>query len=107
MFSSKSNNKVLRALSLKALAFIGCHVLSIVIKHKEYDNKYKDDINELKDTSRILRKFILDKSKLDLKDNYNASEIWLGIDLVSPIFDEYCIICKKEKALFKKKRGFI
>jgi len=107
----KSNSgflkKTLRTTLIRALVYIGCHMLSIVIKHKELDNTYKEDMDDLKESAKEIREFILMKSKLDLKDNYDIPGLWLGLDLVSPIFDEYCVICAKEKALLESKKSFI
>ena len=107
----KSNSdflkKTLRTSLLKALVFISCHMLSKVINHKELDNTYKEDMDDLKESAKEIREFILMKRKLDLKDNYDIPGLWLGVDLVSPIFDEYCVICAKKKALSKKKRRFL
>lgn len=100
-------NKILRASLLKWLAFFGCHMLSIVIKHKGFDNTYKEDMDDLKESAKEVREFILMNSKLDLKEDYNIPALLFGIDLVSPLFDEYCIICSKEKVLSKKKRRFL
>ncbi|MGC0866542.1 hypothetical protein [Pantoea agglomerans] len=99
----KRHKNTMRALSLKTVAFICCHALSEMISHKKQDDVYRVDINELKDSARMLRERILMKSKLDLKDNYNASEVWLGVDFARLMLDEYYITYLKEKKLSKKK----